>query len=113
MNKKAHLIERAQERDDEYARGRFPTDGANATKVRSGSSMSRMGLRNRSISSEDGGRGLTKFPKNWVIKTDICKIVKKITDRFVVKAEANVDCFGRDNGVFGASWNVEMVECAN
>ena len=50
--------------------------------------MSRMSLRSCSTSSEDEGRALTsQHPKNWVIKTDACKIVKIVTNRFVVKAE--------------------------
>ena len=47
-----------------------------------------------------------------VIKTDACNMVKIVTDRFVVKASTNF-CFGEDDEVFRASWNVAMVECAS
>ena len=36
-----------------------------------------------------------------------------ITDRFVVKAWANFDCFEGCNRVFGASWSVAMADCAS
>ena len=39
-------------------------------------------------------------------------MVKIVTEKFVVKASTNFHCFGKDDEVFRASWNVAIVEYA-
>ena len=42
-----------------------------------------------------------------------CNMVKIVTNKFVVKTSTNFHCFGEDDEVFRASWNVAMVEYAS